>query len=169
MVSRPTVVAYLRQARELGIVDIRIDGLSFAASSLSRELRSAYGLADVFLIDEPSVAAGASPRGGGAACPPPNWPRSAPWLCSTCSFSDDSLGVAWGQTIHWLAEEMPRGTVPGLSVYQMIGSMKSRHLPAAETSAIRIASSLNAECFTLHAPRHTIEPRCRRCSTPRAR
>lgn len=149
-VSRPTVVAYLRQARELGIVDIRIDGLSFAASSLSRELRSAYGLADVFLIDEPSVSAGPSNDAVQHAR------RQLAQVGAMAVFDllapDDSLGVAWGQTIHWLAEEMPRGTVPGLSVYQMIGSMKSRHLPAAETSAIRIASSLNAECFTLHAP-----------------
>ncbi len=149
-VSRPTVVGYLRQARELGIVDIRIDGLSFAASSLSRELRAAYGLADVFLIDEPSVAAGSSSEAAQHAR------RQLAQVGAMAVFDllepDDSLGVAWGQTIHWLAEEMPRGTVPGLSVYQMIGSKKSRHLPAPETSAIRIASSLNAECFTLHAP-----------------
>lgn len=148
-VSRPTVVAYLRQAREFGIVDIRIDGLSFAVSSLSRELRAAYGLADVFLIDEPFAAA--DPREAAQ-----HSRRQLAQVGAMAVFDllepGDALGVAWGQTIHWLAEEMPRGTVPGLSVYQMIGSMKSRHLPAAETSAIRIASSLNADCFTLHAP-----------------
>lgn len=149
-VSRPTVVAYLRQARELGIVDIRIDGLSFAASSLSRELRAAYGLADVFLIDEPPGTAANSKDAAQQAR------RQLAQVGAMAVFDllepGDALGVAWGQTIHWLAEEMPRGTVPGLSVYQMIGSMKSPHLPAAETLAIRVASNLNAECFTLHAP-----------------
>lgn len=149
-VSRPTVVAYLRQAREFGIVDIRIDGLSFATSSLSRELRAAYGLSDVFLIDEPPGPAGTPEEASRQAR------RQLAQVGAMAVFDllepGDSLGVAWGQTIHWLAEEMPRGTIAGLSVYQMIGSMKSRHLPAAETLAIRVASSLNAECFTLHAP-----------------
>lgn len=149
-VSRPTVVAYLKQARELGIVDIRIDGLSFSMSKLSRDLRAAYGLADVFIIDEaPEPAADPEEAARRAR-------RQLARVGAMATFDllepGDALGVAWGQTIHWLAEEMPRGTVPGLSVYQMIGSMTSQHLPAAEMLAIRVASSLNAECFTLHAP-----------------
>ena len=64
----------------------------------------------------------------------------------------DVLGVAWGETIQWLSEEMPRGAVRNLTVCQMNGSMKPPLAPAAETCSIRISSALGADCFTLHAP-----------------
>ena len=48
-VSRATVVNMLREARDTGIVDIRVDGRSLAASSLGLDLREAYGLDDVYI------------------------------------------------------------------------------------------------------------------------
>jgi DNA-binding transcriptional regulator LsrR (DeoR family) len=148
--SRATVVNYLRQAREQNIVDIRIKGASFSASNLSKELREAFNLDDVFI-------ATAFPDSGTDAKRRAVEVRRRVARVGAMAVYDlvqpgDVLGVTWGQTIQWLSEEMPRGAVRGLTVCQMIGAMRSPLLPAAETCAIRIASSLGADCRTLHAP-----------------
>ncbi|MDR3375678.1 MAG: sugar-binding transcriptional regulator [Ancalomicrobiaceae bacterium] len=147
-VSRPTVVAYLRQARELNIVDIRINGASFTVSNLSREIKDAFDLKDVYLAsvfptEDESIEAIDVMR---------HVARAGAMAVYDLLQPGDVLGVAWGQTIQCLAEEMPRGIIRNVKICQMIGSMKSRNLPAPETSSIRIAANLGADCFTLHAP-----------------
>ncbi len=149
-VSRPTVVNYLRQAREQNIVDIRINGTSFSSSKLSKDLREAYGLEDVYIASAlPGSATNADKRARDVR-------RRVARIGAMAVYDllqpGDVLGIAWGETIQWLAEEMPRGAVRNLTICQTIGSMKSPLLPAAETSSIRIAASLNADCYTLHAP-----------------
>ena len=149
-VSRATVVNYLRQAREQNIVDIRINGTSFSVSKLSKDLREAFGLEDVYVA---SVFPGPDVNPEKLA---KDIRRHVARVGAMAVYDlvqpGDVLGVAWGETIQWLSEEMPRGNVRNLTICQMIGSMKSPLLPASETSSIRIASSLGAECYTLHAP-----------------
>ncbi|RBP17264.1 DNA-binding transcriptional regulator LsrR (DeoR family) [Roseiarcus fermentans] len=149
-VSRATVVNYLRQAREQAIVDIRINGASFSVSKLSKDLREAYRLEDVYIA---SVYPGPDVNPEKLAR---DVRRQVARVGAMAVYDlvqpGDVLGVAWGETIQWLSEEMPRGNVRNLTICQMIGSMKSPLLPAAETSSIRIASSLGADCYTLHAP-----------------
>jgi dihydroxyacetone kinase len=148
-VSRATVVNYLRSARERNIVDIRINGNSFASSTLTSELREKFDLRDAYIA---STTPGAEEqkrqeqnrqvaRVGGIA------------LCELVR-EDEKLGIAWGETIHLLVQDMPLGRIPGLQVCQMIGSMESPLLPhsTAEYCAIRVANCLNADCHTLHAP-----------------
>jgi DNA-binding transcriptional regulator LsrR (DeoR family) len=149
-VSRATVVNYLRQAREQNIVDIRIRGASFSASTLSKDLKEAFGLDDVFIAATfPDPEANAEAQ---ALETVRQVARVGAMALYDLAQPGDVLGVAWGKTIEWLAEEMPRGSVPDLTVCQMIGAMKAPQMPAAETCAIRIASSLGADCRTLHAP-----------------
>jgi len=149
-VSRATVINYLRLARENGIVDIRINGSSFSANSLARELKNKLNLEDVYIAsvhsDDASTEADAEEYALRQVAR-----VAAMALCEIVS-PDDILGVAWGKTIQMLAEELPSLTKPGLSVYQMIGSMKSPLLIAAETCAINIARRFGADCHTLHAP-----------------
>ncbi|MBT4644661.1 MAG: sugar-binding transcriptional regulator [Deltaproteobacteria bacterium] len=149
-VSRATVINYLRLARENGIVDIRINGSSFSANSLAKELKNKFDLEDVYIAavyhdgsltesDAEEYALRQVARVAAMA------------LCEIVS-PDDILGIAWGKTIQTLAEELPSLSKPGLSVYQMIGSMKSPLLIAAETCAINIARRFSADCYTLHSP-----------------
>src|SRR5208283_1322335 len=120
-VSRATVVNYLRQAREQNIVDIRIKGTSFSASTLSKQLREAYGLDDVFIASTfPDPGANVEQR---AFENVRQVARVGAMAVYDLVQAGDVLGVAWGKTIEWLSEEMPRGSVPDLTVCQMIGSM----------------------------------------------
>ncbi len=149
-VSRATVVNYLRLAREHNIVDIRINGRSFASSSLSKELRDKFGLTDVYVADFCPHAAGAS------ATHATEINRHVARVGAAALYEilqpGEIVGVAWGETMQFLSEAVPRRAIENLTVCQMIGSMDSPLVSSAESCAIRISSRLGAECYTLHAP-----------------
>ncbi len=149
-VSRATVINYLRLARENGIVDIRINGSSFSANNLAKELKNKLDLEDVYIASV--FDDGSSTEADAEEYSLRQVARVAAMALCEIVFPNDILGVAWGKTIHTLAEELPLLSKPGLSVYQLIGSMKSPLLIAAETCAINIARRFAADCYTLHAP-----------------
>ncbi len=149
-VSRATVVNYLRLARDHGIVDIRVQGASFTASSLSKDVKERFGLQDVY-IAENALLPVAARRTPSATTVSPTIRIAAAALVDFV-LPGSVLGVAWGETIHQLANEAPRHSIANLTVCQMTGSMESPRLPTAEDCAIRIASRLGAKCHTLHAP-----------------
>lgn len=138
--SRATVVSYLRQAREQGIVDIRIAGQSFAASPLAREVAARWGLRDVYVAhgEDAGLAARVAGLGAGAL--------------HDLLRPGDRLGVVWGETVQRLASAFPQRRVPGLCVYQLIGATNAAFRFGGETTAIEIARRCGAACRTLHAP-----------------
>lgn len=151
-VSRATIVNMLREARERGIVDIRVDGRSLAASGMARELRERFDLADVYV----------SRTGEGGTADPALELAQLARVAAT-AFCDiiepgDRIGVEWSRTVHEMAMQLPRLAVDGVEVCQMVGSMVSSHLPASESCAILIANSLSARCYTLHAPALVANP-----------
>lgn len=145
-VSRATIVNLLRESRELGIVDIRVDGRHLSGSNLARELRDKFGLQDVYIAhaeadaqlsrDELLTQLG---RVGATAFLDVTDPG-------------DRVGVAWGETIMAVADAMPSNPIDTIEVCQLIGSMISDRVPASESCTIQIASKLGAQCYTLHAP-----------------
>lgn len=150
-VSRATIVNMLREARERGIVEIRVDGRSLAASNVARELRERFGLADVY------VSRTGERKGGEGRAPDPAGDLAQLARVAASAFCDilepgDRVGVEWSRTIHMMAQQLPRLAVEGVEVCQMVGSMVSTHLPASESCAILIANALSARCYTLHAP-----------------
>ena len=128
--SRPTIVTYLRRAREEGITEIRIAGAAFSSNRLSRDLCEAFGLADVFIAptegaddpDDPKLGVRTVARIGAMA------------LCDIAS-PGGRIGIAWGETLDLLARAMPNGRIADLSIYQVIGAMRSPLMHAAEYSA----------------------------------
>ncbi len=144
--SRATVVNYLRLARETGVVDIRIDGDSFATSTLSREVAARWGL-DAVYVAHPD--AGGDDSAGATAA---RLAEMAALAVHDLLSPGDRLGLAWGATVQAIAEAFPKRAIPGLSVHQIVGSMYDHHLFAAETSTVEIARKCGAACRTLHAP-----------------
>ncbi len=143
-VSRPTVVNYIKQAREQGIVDIQIRGSAYKGSNLSRQLCDKYALEDVYIartsdeVDEDAALKKVARLGAIAL--------------SDLLRENDVLGVSWGGTIQLAADEIPRREVNNLNVCQLVGSMTSDALLAAEASTIRIANRTGAKCNTLPLP-----------------
>ncbi|MGV6848547.1 MAG: sugar-binding transcriptional regulator [Marinibacterium sp.] len=142
--SRATVVNYLREARMRGIVDIRVQGKQMTVSSHARQLRERLGLDDVYVADT-----------GDDTNADMNLRQTA--RVAAAAFFDivapgDRIGVAWGQTMKLMADEMSQQIVPDAEVCQIIGAMDTTRLLATETCAIEIASKIGAVCHTLHAP-----------------
>ncbi|MCY6381763.1 sugar-binding transcriptional regulator [Hoeflea prorocentri] len=146
-VSRATIVNMLRESRERGIVDIRVDGRHLSNSSLSRELKEKFALEDVYVSRSVSAA---GKRGRAADLP--LLARVAASAVRDIVKPGDRIGVAWGETIMAVSNVMASSPVEGAEVCQLIGSMISERVPASEFCAIQIANRLDARCFTLHAP-----------------
>ncbi|WP_323764517.1 sugar-binding transcriptional regulator [Marinovum sp.] len=146
-VSRATIVNMLRESRDLGVVEIRVDGQFLTGSSLAREVREKYGLADVY-VAQPSSDAVTLSREDSLR----QLARVAAMAVLDVVEPGDRCGVAWGETIMAVADAMPRNAVADVEVCQLIGSMISDRVPASENCTIQIAGKLGAECFTLHAP-----------------
>lgn len=150
-VSRPTIVSYIKQARELGIVDIRISGSAYSGSSLSRDLCEKFDLEDVYIARTSEPASATNERHGTQAqmC---KVARLGAMALSDLLVEGDVLGVSWGETIHHAAEEMPYQQIDNLRVCQLVGSMHSENFQTPEASSIRIANRTGAHCHTLHSP-----------------
>ncbi|WP_424987027.1 sugar-binding transcriptional regulator [Microbulbifer sp. S227A] len=146
-VSRATIVNMLRESRELGVVEIRVDGQFLTGSSLARELREKYALEDVYVAQPASESVKMS-----RAESLDQLARVAAMAVLDVVEPGDRLGVAWGETIMAVADAMPRNAVADIEVCQLIGSMISDRVPASENCTIQIANKLGARCYTLHAP-----------------
>jgi len=145
-VSRVTVVNMLRDARDQGIVEIHVGGKQLKENALARDLRDKFGLKDAYISD--TFAGTATNRAEALR----QIGRVAAMAFLDIVEKGDRIGVAWGETVLALTNALPRVTVEDAEVTQLIGSMISARVPASEQCAIRIASQIGAQCFTLHAP-----------------
>jgi|CoawatStandDraft_6_1074263.scaffolds.fasta_scaffold02394_5 DNA-binding transcriptional regulator LsrR (DeoR family) len=144
--SRATIISYLKQCRDEGIVDIQIKGSNYPVSNLSQSIRKKYNLVDVYVSQ--SELNGVDLNSYSSVT------RSAAIALNELIRDGDSIGVAWGRTVQSVAQEMPTNLnrVANLSVCQLVGSMSSKEFMTSEASTIRISERLNAKCYTLHAP-----------------
>lgn len=146
-VSRATIVNMLREARDMRIVDIRVDGRHLSGSALSAELRSKFNLQDVYIAtcskgDETEARNDMLRHLG----------RVGAVAVADIVEEGDRVGVAWGETILSVSEHMSKIIMRDVSVHQLIGSMISDSVPTSEKCTIDIASMLSAACYTLHSP-----------------
>lgn len=143
-VSRPTVVNMLKDCRDRGIVEIRVGGDVLSGSNLSRQLCERFGLQDAYVAQ----VSGSKSRADMLT----QVARVGAMAVGDVVRSGDLVGVAWGETIKAVSLAMPQCEFQDVTVCQMIGSMVSDRVPTSEDCSIRIAKSLNGECYTLHAP-----------------
>jgi DNA-binding transcriptional regulator LsrR (DeoR family) len=138
-VSRSSVVGYLQQARERGLVEVRLDPESFNRHRLSLALTERYGLAEAYIVPGADFSLERVALGGG---------RRLPDLIAP----GDILGVAWGQTVFNVSQNIVPRRIERLTVIQMVGSMSSPYGFDAEICSSHIALSLGGRCINLHAP-----------------
>lgn len=139
-VSRASVHNYLRQARDEGLVRISLDPAILARSTSAKAIAERYGLEAVYLVPD-----GEAPVLDAVAR------AAAMWLGDLVG-PDETLGVAWGETIHRLAGLLPRRTHPGMRVVQLVGSMPLPFRFTAESCTALIAERSGAAGVNLHAP-----------------
>lgn len=143
-VSRATVVNYLRQSREQGLVEIKIKGSAYQGSELVTELRRKYALKEVYITNTDHKRNDHEAHLSTA--------RLAAKAFEGLLKNGDVIGVAWGRTIQLVSQEISRKDMQSLTICQITGSVISDELISAEASAIRFAENLNGRCYTLHSP-----------------
>lgn len=141
--SRATIVAMLQEARERGIVKIRIDTEVASRTRLSRAIAARFGLEAVSVI--PSLGGTPLIRRLGEA--------GARVLADMLE-PDDILGVAWGRTVLAVARAMPTtDAVSPLTVVQVAGSSPGSSADfSPELCSSLLATRLGARCVNLLAP-----------------
>lgn len=144
-VSRASVANWLRLAREQNIVEIRIQGESFATSPAARRLTERFGLVDAYVAHNDVHPLSAEAMRDRTA-------QLGAQAMRDLLVMGDRLGIAWGETVLRIARGFPPADLPDLAVHQLMGSMYAGHHFAAESCAIEIARHLGAACRTLHAP-----------------
>ena len=142
-ISRATVVNYLQEARERGLIRIELASTAFTTHRLALELCKRFGLTGAYVIpDEGANTEEAFLRVVRG---------SALWLPELLA-TGDRLGVAWGRTVYELAEVVEARPVDNLTVLQLVGSMATPYGFTAEACSTRLAQRLGARCMNLHAP-----------------
>jgi len=141
-VSRATVVNYLQEARQRGIVRISIAAEALGTLRLSREVAARFGLQGCYLIPTSGDARPLHERLGDAG---------ARVLAERLA-PNDILGVSWGRTVLSLARALPHHDMPGVTVVQVTGSEVGTAAFSPELCTSILANRLGARCVNLHAP-----------------
>ncbi len=141
-VSRASVVNYLQEARERGLVSIHFDQKSISETFISKSLKEKYSLEGCVVIPKVVEKANLSERLGVAAA------RVLITMLDPC----DVIAVAWGQTVLSAAQSIPRSNFENLTVVQVVGSFHSTVKFSPEFCTSVLANRLNARCMNFLAP-----------------
>ncbi|MGH7067427.1 MAG: sugar-binding transcriptional regulator [Acetobacteraceae bacterium] len=142
-VSRASIVKLLQEARERGLVTIRINTESASRTRMARALVERFGLAAATVI--PSIqGASLTKRLGDAGAR----------VLADQARPGDVIGVAWGRTVLAVARSvlLPEG-IANLTVVQLTGSSAGGTADfSPELCSSLLAGRLMARCVNLVAP-----------------
>lgn len=141
--SRPTIISYLKLAKERGIVNIKLAPEHLRINDLAAALNEKYNLVDVHVVPDDE---------GNAADLTVAVSEVAAHLLPSFLESGDTVGVSWGETISHVAEAVPYWPIKGLTVRQLIGSMANPLMITSESCTTEIARRLSAYCINMNAP-----------------
>lgn len=141
-VSRPSVNAYLADARTRGIVNIEIDPARFRSLTIARALQDHFGLEDCLVIPSNGSNAPLYERLGAAAAE----------VLSKITRSGDTIAVTWGRTMLAMANHLESRPLRDLRVIQATGSTTAKIPWTPEACATQLADALGARSIPLAAP-----------------
>jgi DNA-binding transcriptional regulator LsrR (DeoR family) len=141
-VSRASVVNYLQEARERGLVSIHFDQNSISETFISKSLKAKYSLEGCVVIPKATEKTNLSERLGVAAAR----------VLFTMLDPSDVIAAAWGKTVLSAAQSIPRSNFENLTVVQVVGSFHSTVKFSPEFCTSILANRLNARCMNFLAP-----------------
>ena len=147
-ISRVTVVKYLQNAREKGIVQINLDFNTFSSIALALKIKEKFGLKNVIIIPN---ASGTLKKNKSTITREKLANAGSSYLNNIIE-DNDVLGIAWGRTIHRISEVMIQNNKKNVSVLQMLGSMPAQPDFTTIESSSRIANKLSGQVISLHVP-----------------
>jgi deoxyribonucleoside regulator len=143
--SRSTVSRMLKQARELGLVEIALRPSPTRSSSLSQEVADAYGV-ETYVVPV-----------SGLASEQERLTQTAVFtarLAMQWMDSDMIMGVAWGTTVAAVAAQLGRKPTLGSTIVQLNGAANTRTSGAlyAESLLSQFAIAFDAEIQLFPVP-----------------
>jgi DNA-binding transcriptional regulator LsrR (DeoR family) len=143
--NRIRVNRMLAQARDQGIVQIRINSKVASCVGLEERLRERYGVADVTVVPTP-------PDG---ALIPQTVAIAAGEALSKRIRSGMSVGVGWGRTLRLSLKSLNVRPAENLSVVSLLGGLTRGSALNVYELASQLADLYDAECFYVAAPIYT--------------
>lgn len=141
--SRVTVIKLLAEAKERGLVNIKIDTTVASQVELSRDMASHFGLQEALIIPSLDSKADLGRLGSAASM----------MLVDTLK-DGETLAVAWGRTVSAVAQSVPKNPrLNNITVSQLVASpdgMASDFSP--ELCSSLLANRLGAKCVNILAP-----------------
>lgn len=138
--NRVRINRMLAQARERGIVQVRVNGSLFMEHEA--RLESRYGLKRALVVPTPADVL--------------QLPRSiamaAGHAVSDRLAENMSIGVGWGRTLRLSVDSMERKPLRNLSVVSLIGGLTQGSVLNTHETASKLADTYNASCFYIAAP-----------------
>lgn len=141
-VGRTTVLGWLADARERGLITVTIRPDALSTIETAQRLCAAFGLEDALVIPDDRGRRPPLMRIGEAG---------ASYLRAMLQ-PEDVLGVAWGRTVLAMSNALVDSSIDGLSVVQVVGSMASDDGFSAEECTSNIARRLGGRAIHLHLP-----------------
>ncbi len=140
--NRIRVNRLLAQAREQGLVQIRITGRLADCVALEAQLRDRFGLAEAIVVPTPPDQAFV-----------PHVIATAAGAALAERLRDGmSVGVGWGRTLRLSLQSVPRRSLNRLSVVSLLGGLTRGAAMNPHETASHLADLLNAQCYYVAAP-----------------
>lgn len=140
--SRPTVNAYLAEARSKGIVDISITTEVLRTTTLSGALTERFGLDDCLII----------PGEGGDRTLIERLGVATAQALPRFLFSGDTIAISWGRTMLAVAEHAKNINGLDMTVVQATGSTTAAIAYTPDACATRLADHIGARFVPISAP-----------------
>jgi DNA-binding transcriptional regulator LsrR (DeoR family) len=141
-INRIRVNRLLAEARDRGLVQIRIAGRLADCVALENRLVQRFGLAEAIVVPSPpdsklipQIIAAAAGVALSARLPQAR-----------------SVGVGWGRTLRLSLQSVPRRSQPRLSVVSLLGGLTRGSAMNPHETASHLADLLDAQCFYVAAP-----------------
>ncbi|SFC85740.1 bifunctional sugar-binding transcriptional regulator/dihydroxyacetone kinase subunit DhaK [Tropicimonas isoalkanivorans] len=150
--SRPTVNAYLADARARGIVNISISGDKLRSVTIARAIEAHFGIGDCLIVPAEGGQRSLIDRLGAAAA------QSLPDLLH----SGDTVAITWGRTMLALANAVRDCHLSDVIVVQATGGTTAAITYTPEACATRLAESLGARFVPISAPAIVSSPEARK-------
>ncbi|MCR9089093.1 MAG: bifunctional sugar-binding transcriptional regulator/dihydroxyacetone kinase subunit DhaK [Rhodobacteraceae bacterium] len=150
--SRPTVNAYLAEARTKGIVSIAISYEKLRSTTLSSALTERFGLDDCLIIPGEGGDRALIDRLGSATA------QALPRVLH----SGDTIAITWGRTMLSVADAAKDLHLRDATVVQATGGTTATIPYTPEACATRLADSIGARFVPISAPAIVSSPEARR-------
>lgn len=126
-VSRPTVSRFLRQAKESGIVEIKINDPTESGLALANELKEKFSLKEAVVVSVPEQSSLKQYLGQAAAR-----------YITEIVKDEDIIATSWGTTVYEVATNLEQKHVKNVTVVQLNGGVSHSETKTYATEIIHL-------------------------------